>query len=313
MKKTLLSLFLLLPFIVCAQYFPLVKDGGIWRQIDSHFPIMPGDYWLLYKYQYQIKGDTTINGVDYKKLYSMNYDSLLVEDVEFFGSIREDSLKRVYYLDKNTVNSPLGNNNDSTEILLYDFSLNIGDTIYMPAIYSEDSMQIVESIDSMLIEGQWRKRINFQQTINSISKRTWVEGIGNLKGLFFPFLFEFENYWILTCYEDNSIFWTNPEMTQNGISCFGVGIEDNTNNSSLSLDIYPNPCTNYIEFSFNKLQNQDFTITIFNSLGKIVMEELIYAVQESFKLNTNSFNSGLYYYRISGNAKGVGGGRFIKL
>jgi len=314
MKKALLSLFLLFPFIVNAQYFPLVKDGGIWRQTDVHLPIMPGDFWLVYKYQYQIKGDTTINGVDYKKLYSMNYDSLLIEDVEYFGAIREDSFKKVYYLDKNSPNSPIGNNNDSTEVLLYDFLLNVGDTFFLPyPSYPSDTIKIVESIDSTLIEGQWRKRIKFQDDVNSISSRVWIEGIGDLKGLFFPLLFEFENYWTLTCYEDNSIFWTSPEISQYGISCFEVGIEDKTDNSSPSLDIYPNPCTDYIEFRFNKLQNQDFTLTIFNSLGKMVREEYIDADQETIKLNTNSFNSGLYYYRIRGNTKGVVGGRFIKL
>ncbi|RLD42183.1 MAG: hypothetical protein DRI86_12130 [Bacteroidetes bacterium] len=311
MKKVLLSLILLLPFIVNAQYFPLVKDGGIWRQADVHLPLMPGDFWLVYKYQYKIKGDTTINGVDYKKLYSMNYDSLLIENVEYFGAIREDSFKRVYYLDNNLPNSPIGNNNDSTEVLLYDFSLIVGDTFLLPyPFYSSDTIQIVESIDSALVEGQWRKRINFQQNM-SISNKIWVEGIGDLKGIFFPLLFEFENYWTLTCYEDSSIFWTNPELTQYGSSCFGVGIKNQRNTNKLTLNVYPNPCSNYIEFNING--KQEINLSIINSLGNKVCTKTLKNSNGIFIFNTQELASGIYYYIITTEQNQSSSGKFIKI
>ncbi len=313
MKKALLSLFLLFPFIVNAQYFPLVKEGGIWRQTDSYIPIMPGDLWEVYRYQYKIDGDTTINGIDYKKLYSMNYDSLLVENINLLGAIREDSLKRVYYLDNNTAHSPIGSNNDSTEILLYDFSLNVGDTLFVPyTFYSSDTTQVVESIDSTMIEGQWRKRINFFQTTYSPNIRIWIEGIGDLKGLFFPLLSEFEDYWTLTCYEDNNIFWTNPELQNYGYSCFDVGIKGSENIEDNSIKVYPDPCYNNINFNIN-YQHKEIEISIYNSLGNMVQKLNIEGSNNNIKLNTSSLNNGIYYFRISGSNNKIKRGKFIKL
>ena len=62
------------------------------------------------------KGDSSINGTDYQKLYTLGKSS-----TNLYLLIREDTLaKKIYYWD------------DTTERVLYDFSLEVGDTVAYP-------------------------------------------------------------------------------------------------------------------------------------------------------------------------------------
>ena len=49
-----------------------------------------------------------------------------------------------------------------TKTLLYDFGMNIGDTIFTPNEITHDIMQVVTCIDSLLISGKYRKKYNYR-------------------------------------------------------------------------------------------------------------------------------------------------------
>lgn len=67
---------------------------------------------------------------------------------------------------------------DST-VLLYDFSLTVGDTAYCDFLYLENH-SIVVSIDTLTISGQQRLRFFLN------NEDIWVQGIGSLMGFFRP-------------------------------------------------------------------------------------------------------------------------------
>lgn len=307
MKKFIL-VFVMLPFFVMAQnYYPIVKDGGIWRETVVQL-VNPPDQFSLTKIQYSTMGDTIINNTAYKKIYSMDYDSI-INNLQYMGAIREDSMRHVYAL--LVSNSPISTNdiiNDSSETLIYDFNLMVGDTFLVSG--NQDSLQIVNTIDSVLVAGLWRRRINFLPT--GLSTRIWIEGIGDTKGLFFPALFEFENHNTLTCYEDKNIFWTNPELSQYSADCFTVGIAENAVKQTNKSKVYPNPATSTISIEFKTTISESFTVTIYNLLGQQVKEVAVAENQNHLILSLNGLKKGIYFYKLHSDDIIIGSGKFIK-
>ena len=115
-----------------------------------------------------MKGDTTINNKLYHKIYNGN---------GYSGAIRQDiTTKSVYF--HGYYQSSFAN-----DTLLYTFGLHVGDTVpikFASAVYPEK----IISIDSILINGNYRKRFN---TNGSINNNAWIEGVGSTHFLFMPF------------------------------------------------------------------------------------------------------------------------------
>ena len=145
--------------------------------------------WNIYKfykttkehretYQIKLEGDTIINEVKY---FSVFHGTDLTEDVNWIklGFIREDTAQKVFFL-----------YNDH-EYLLYDFSVKVGDTLEIYNTFmripgraiNEHCKLIVSEVDTVFIKKQ-RKRIILHQICNSSAKSVWIEGIGDLKGIF---------------------------------------------------------------------------------------------------------------------------------
>ncbi len=297
-----------MPFLASSQQpYPLVKEGGVWREAIVKSVNSP-NHFELSKIQYSIMGDTIINNNSYHKMYSMDYDSL-INNLQYMGAIREDSMQRVFAL--LIPNSPIFPNdiiNDSIETLIYDFNLMLGDTFFVKGI--SDSIQIVNNIDSVQIAGLWRKRISFSSA--GISTRIWIEGIGDMKGLFFPALFEFENRNTLTCYEDSEIFWTNPKLLQHGTSCFSVGIKPKISKSNFSIKVYPNPASTSLYFDFEKTYNHKMLLEIYDMLGQRIYAISISKNENNINISLEGLNKGIYFYKWTSNNKIIGTGKFIK-
>ena len=295
MKKITLITLIIFPILLSGQNFPFVKEGAIWR-VAVRYLINPPNNFGLDKIQYAMLGDTIILGKTYKKVYSANYDSLIFNKA-YIGAMREDSIGRVFFFEDSTNQpgwwyiSPLINN--ELETILYDFSLAVNDTFLVHN--NPDSVQIVTSIDSVQIASQWRKRINFN--ITGMSNRVWIEGIGDMNGLFFPAVWVFENYNLLTCYEDSLIFWTHPELVNSGINCFSVGIEENNSvPNNLKLKVFPNPSSAEVTISLsNGLEMLSCVLLIYDSHGKKVKKDIFPKAQTSIELNISELKAGIYY------------------
>jgi hypothetical protein len=282
-------LLVLMPFLAFGQqHFPLIKDGGVWREAISTINTPP-DPWHITKFQYLMEGDTIINSVAYKKIYSCDYSPSITNKV-FFGGIREDSLEKVFiFLDSNQV---LYSNNlqFNTEYLLYDFSLNVGDTLKIMNLV--DSVQILQSIDSILIDNTFRKRWNFNA--NSLSQREVIEGIGSTKGLFFPLQWEFENYQLLTCYEDSNLFWSNPELQ--GVDCFSVGIKEN-NKEKYNVTVNPNPTSGKLNIELAEIPKETVLVELYDISGRLIKLNK-FINQTNFSLDISDLQNGIYLLNI---------------
>lgn len=122
---------------------------------------------------YNIVGDTNINGKDYTFLDRYHYSK------NFF--LREDSTNRKVYLKlRDTVSYP-------SEYLLYDFSLQVGDTfhVYNPlSPYPNDGGNyVLDSIIKRVLISDSSRYFYLHAVDSTVSNAThsiWVEGVGSL-------------------------------------------------------------------------------------------------------------------------------------
>ncbi|MEA3445873.1 MAG: T9SS type A sorting domain-containing protein [Bacteroidota bacterium] len=302
--KKIIFILVLLPFFASAQQtYPLVKEGGIWRIVEVTQPAI--NVYEYAKFQYFISGDTSIENNSYKKVYLTNYDSI-INIQSYVAAIREDSTKKVYV----RVNGYIGNNMplcDSTDYLIYDFNLAAGDTFPSQgnSIFGD---WIVDAVDSIDINGEWRKRINFFQGGDAY----WIEGIGSIQSLFFPLLFTFERSFILSCYEDDNIFWTNPYLIQINTDCYTYVIEESIYSEKLKMLVFPNPSEDFITFKSKKAFKNEAIIYIYNSFGQI---KDIVKVEKgicNIKVHLDNYTSGIYFYKIENKMEILENGKFLK-
>ena len=306
--KKLFLLLILLPFFTYGQQLQnssLIKDGGIWREARAAVNTPPDPWWIVKK-QYLMDGDTVINSITYKKIYTCDYSPSISNKV-FFSGIREDSFGKVYFLlDTNKMILSNFNLQARTEYLLYDFSLNIGDTI---RLHNErDSIQVLQSIDSVSVGNQYRKRWNFTDLFGN-PLYSCIEGIGSINGLFFPLQFCFESSQLLTCYEDSVISWNNPYL--NGVDCFAVSLDKKEKQTDL-IKIYPNPTGNNLYLHFKKKINEDILLSIYNSTGQLVKQEQFTAFSNEYRVNIGEISKGVYFVKFTSNTQPVYSSKFIK-
>ncbi|MDG1476832.1 MAG: T9SS type A sorting domain-containing protein, partial [Vicingaceae bacterium] len=177
-------------------------------------------------------------------------------------------------------------------LLLYDFDVSIGDTVFQ--IHLDSSFIIINSIDSILINNQYRKKYNF--SLSSFTSppscgwgagNSYVEGIGNISsGLLGHWANYFESNEKLSCFEDDEVFYSNVD------NCETVGLKENLTQNILK--IYPNPTS---EKLFITLSNKNVSIaySIFDISGKEVASSILN--QSSF-IDVSNFNKGLYLLKL---------------
>lgn len=251
---------------------PFPTDSAIWKQKTNHY--QPGGY-ITSSCAFFLKGDTIINSTSYKKVY-YSPDGNNVNQETFFAGIREINKKVYAIIDSATQHQVELNGlicypedesfNFSEEHLLYDFDSNIGDTIFN--LNSDSIFTIINNIDSVLINGVYRKQFNYFIEYSTEyypacypQTNNYVEGIGDINnGLFSHWLHYFEAHHFLGCYQDDSTIYVNQNNTS---SCESVGISNNINHSNILIS--PNPFSEQIEILY--YNNVNF-YSIYSITGK---------------------------------------------
>lgn len=235
---------------------------------------------------YGYQGDSVIGGDTWNKMY-VTSDSQFQTDLEFIGVTR---VENDLVLFRDTLNQL-----DT----LYNFNLNVGDSVLydFSGGYS-DWLEILE-IDSVEINGSDYKRFHFEEpimtTFGSLDE-IWIEGIGSVHGPLFTryereFSGEMPDSMLLTCsYSSGQEVWNHPYY-ENCYVNIVLGLKKlNQNNFS----IYPNPFKSeiYIDSKNSNIEE----ITIYNHLGKEIRKIIDYSINESIDLT--SFDSGVYFIKI---------------
>ena len=172
MKTTVFITVLVFCFTLAIQaqeyeYVPLVNEEHVWSYCDV---LRVGfDKYDLNYYHFQIKGDTIIHDISYKKVYK-DYNNCSANPANYEAAIREEN-KRVYVV----------RSGEQHERLIYDFNMEVGDSIGIDTYHDYK----VSKIDTVEIAGKLRKCYNCFYSSYGI-----IEGIGNLDGNFFLYPFD---------------------------------------------------------------------------------------------------------------------------
>jgi hypothetical protein len=273
-------------------YYPLPSDSTYWREWTGGF-----QSGFCSDYQYFISGDTTINGLLYRKISKMGV--VYYEDtygyctntiayyytVEYYGAYRNDSTnKKVYgmftYFENDT--------------LLYDFNLNLGDTLKPSALNNPVyGILVVSGIDSILIGNQYHKRYAISYSNWPNSHVSLIEGIGSTYGLFGKLTPHGQQGTILNCVVEGG----QTVYNSTGFPCDLFTNVSNIVPENFHFILSPNPVNEFTTLECNCTdKNLDFTI--FDIYGQQVYQ--FRNIINGVKINTSALNCGIYIYTVSG-------------
>ena len=305
MEGLLFGVFLTISLTGIGQtYFPFPDDSAKWC---ITYEEGSEDYYNeQYGLVYSVENDTIINDLLYKnigltqiwKLWSNYYGYLGGDDSDFYlgkvGCFREEDKKIFFYkfLDVDNVGLwDFGNLyiEDTVEVILYDFGMDIGDQMTQYAWWTGDSAirTVVDTSSILLADGFYHKQLH---TVIDGSFHTWIEGIGSDKGLFDPYFYEFE--WFTF---DLNCFWTNNNYIYGNDSCDFIEIElgVESDNDLNNIYISPNPFRDYISVS-NLPVGLNARLEIYDIVGrKVLNSEFI-----NLEVNVANLQSGIFYLII---------------
>lgn len=254
----------------------LVQDNKTWNVVNC---IEGGGCWTE---TFKINGDTTINQINYKKLFSTT-DTTLV-NWYFYGALREEDDKVfLFYPDL------------SEETILYDFNLSAGDSF--SSSYNGCPFELtLQDIDTVtLLNGEQQEKYLFTDG------EEWIKGVGSLNGPIYVGVYwcEADMYYDLSCCfeNDEQIF-----QSENFESCFVlVGIDEKKNIAT--PEIYPNPFSGSTVLKFNYLNSHDYTLLIINQYGQII-RTINNISSGQIEISKGNMKNGIYFYRLQ-NEKGI--------
>ena len=154
-------------------YHPFPDSGAVWR-MRSETLCTSGFPACITEYQYVCKGDTIFNGYSYIKVYYEALEtqcSLVAPNIYVCGAPYFRSYL-IYTIRNDSANKKVFSSNGIVEKVLYDYSLNIGDT--MKGLCDQQS---ISAIDSILVGTDYRKRFILDNN-NYV-----IEGLGSIWNL----------------------------------------------------------------------------------------------------------------------------------
>ena len=253
-------------------------------------------------FRYGLIGDTlmstTKDSFVYHKIYQLGDSILSLINSTYFGTIRTTADKKVF------VKLP-----DLPESLLYDYSLEVGDTAWFtvgggvcedqPEFWEESHYKVVSLIDSVvLLNNETRNRWHFQDG------DTWIEGLGSVEwfGLFNPLITNYSycgDSYSFACYkeDDRALYIDQPDCE----TCF-CDMMTTVEHPALidtHLSIYPNPAKDMVHVSLKKQELENAQLRIFDVHGLLVIESACSSNQPS-TIDTKNWKSGLYIVLVSG-------------
>jgi hypothetical protein len=341
MKKILL-LFLFTTIASLAlnaqQYFPMLDSANVWSFTGNvspmaplpNLPAGPCGYPQYISYHLYTEGDTILNSHGYKKLMSDDHFNLCL-----FGYLREDtSARKIYFQD--VVDSP--------EVVLYNFSMAVGDsmTINFPytqwAPYFPDGVYRLDSITNVSIRAGARRAFHLNcLSVSTPHTLTWIESVGNTGNVIYPYSmndygdyfmwaggchgFPYDFIEVMICFEHSEKVYFDTCTYQAASNDFCFNLLDSCNywnicstitspESGIAFDISPNPACRILSVRSASPMN---SISLFNVTGEKAMSFLLPALpgEAHAELDIHSLSPGIYFIEVRGNGK-TGHSKFIK-
>ena len=221
------------------NYIPFPTENTTWETVTQFM-----DPWNpCYSYDFsKTNGDTIINGQQYTIITRLNFLTAFIRE--------NNGLVYCKYQNNDIY--------DTTEFLLYNFNLQVGDTMLLARTGYElmFSTGHVEYVDSILIGSTYRKKIG----ITGWHHIDFIEGIGSLQGLLYPEIPMVDWMSDLTCFSVNDTIFslTGGGATYNGNCWQFVDMKEPEINK---LTVSPNPTSDFLRINGRTISKAElFTI-----------------------------------------------------
>jgi len=284
MKKHLLFVFLISVFssqLFSQTNFRFSDSTAQWNVVLFYDTWLPyPDYYLTLVFQSE--SDTVLNGVSYQNISG--------------HFMRRDTTNRIYMYQT-----------DTSEVFIYDFGANKGDTIYN--LQNDDNSQtyntIVDSVDSVYV-GHWRKRM-FIGPYPDI----WIDGIGSLYSHFlYPeselITVDGPDWWLL-CYFENSQLAYHDPFIDTCIYNSATAIKVTEQNF---FHLFPNPASTYLTIQSENNIPSPTTLQLFDLTGRMVLQKQL--TGNTTVVSLNDVSKGIYLYNIVSDKERLTTGKIIK-
>lgn len=223
--------------------------------------------------------------------------------IEFVQAPAYSPSNTVYYVFDDTTQRKVFMLDTSTnqENLLYDFSANVGDTIfsvYNGSTYGLDTV-IIDSIKTINSRKYfYSHRINIAWSEICV----WIEGIGSNYDLFLPSIKIpgiLEVYLRLICHQHNNNinYGTVNECNNFLTSTPTFQKDDNT------LQVQYNPINRYVTVS--NIQNIQYHFSFFDISGKLLIKSTSNSMSKQISLH--NLSSGIYFYKVTTHSNQLSG------
>ena len=272
MAKVLLLLLLAMEGMAKAQdYEPIIQEGNEWHTLDvivnPGFP--PNHHYSTLVHW--ISDDTLVDGVRYTKV---------LETRNGEGTPRLATLLR-------EEDGKVWKRKSATDILIYDFTAQIGDTLRF-GDFQEFDYWIVDSISIEQIGGVDRRKfwfgLEYDITGEPVAIETWTEGIGSDMGLLFSgWYYVSGGYYRALCFHQNGeLLWQNDY--------YGTCMIDAVEEMDISpISLYPNPTSEVVHIEGVEAAE----VQVYNSFGQLVK-----TVHDANDIPVTDLLQGVYLLRI---------------
>ena len=265
-----------------SQFFPTSKAS--WENATIGFAGVPfPDYQVLC-------GDTLIGDNTYSQLHAIFLDTAGVETMrQYLGGIRMET-DLVFFIKENV----------TEEYLLYDFALEVGQSITIQTIFGNN--ETITASSNELIntpDGVTRRVIHF-------GNESWIEGIGSTRGLLtraIPLTPDFDPY--LNCFKSfgelgfiNSSSQPECLFTFTDL-CGSTSVYNILKNQLVNFEVFPNPFFEETTIEISELNLLESPIIkVYNIQGQLV-EKIVEINEEKFIFSRKNLNAGVYVFELS--------------
>lgn len=282
MRPLLASFFIFLATISVAQQADYFANNPQWRQASTcavSSPCIENQEFIYY-----VHSDTVINNYTYHRIHKLadveqnwmapppasQCGGSWTDDQEV-ARLRQDG-KKIWSLDGDGIN----------EELLYDFELEVGDTLPQTPIQWNDNL-IVTGVDSVLIGNEFRK-------VFEVGDQFLAEGIGHNEGFLEPFPDYLECGYEFLCFSLNGTTYYPDQQTQCDLTVDAIAPESN-----FLLNIYPNPTTDRVTIEFGN-QNESRMIKLYDPIGELIHTRTSNSSRVTIELPSEK---GIYMVQVS--------------
>ncbi len=299
--KTIFTMALIITMVnvKAQQPTPLQISGSGWRYTGW---IIQTSYLQEDVYTFIFNGDTIINSKLFHKYYyslveyNGSYPGITIINKAYNGCLRSDG-EKVYYIRKDSLN----------EILLYDYSLSIGDTVPKGLLNASAKYIITDTMTIQMGDGSYRMKY----TLNHWDVPYFIYGIGYFTGLLPIDTFIIRPYsdgtaFVTYCENGNRVYYHYVGGLGHANWCdFPVAIPEQADNRQTdNLILFPNPATNefVVTIPTELLNEKQLTLRLYNSRGELIHNEPVITGGGKITMNAGGYASGLYQVSL-GNGK----------